>query len=54
MMMFHFYEFSIIGILLNIVYVPLFSAVIVPLVFISFFASIHPVFIFLFQIIYLP
>ncbi|MBC1399263.1 DNA internalization-related competence protein ComEC/Rec2 [Listeria fleischmannii] len=45
-MMFHFYEFSIVGILLNIVYVPLFSAVIVPLVLISFFASIHPVLFF--------
>ncbi len=41
-MMFHFYEFSVIGILLNIFYVPLFSVIIVPLVFFCFLTSLHP------------
>nr|WP_255387543.1 DNA internalization-related competence protein ComEC/Rec2 [Listeria sp. ILCC792] len=43
-MMFHFYEFSVIGILLNIFYVPLFSVIIVPLVFLCFFMSLQPLF----------
>ncbi len=41
-MMYHFYEFSVIGLVLNLIYVPLFSILIVPFAFVLLFISPFP------------
>lgn len=42
-LLFHFFEFSLAGVLLNLLYIPLFSVIIVPLVFLNFLLAKIPV-----------
>ncbi|KGL43132.1 hypothetical protein EP56_07225 [Listeriaceae bacterium FSL A5-0209] len=43
-MSYHFYEFSIVGVFLNVIYVPLFTFILLPLSFISiFFLNLAPI-----------
>ncbi|MBC6307944.1 DNA internalization-related competence protein ComEC/Rec2 [Listeria sp. FSL L7-1582] len=47
-MSYHFYEFSIVGVFLNIIYVPLFTFILLPLSFLAiFFLNIVPVLLFI-------